>query len=225
MIRARRVVPGRFPRQTTPTTCLPPIRGAALWRGLSVGLLGGSFNPAHDGHRYISVEAMKRLGLDAVWWLVSPGNPLKDPAGMAPPDRRLATARRVAAHPRIHVDAPEARLGTRYTVDTLRRLRRAMPRTRFVWLMGADNLAQVTQWRRWQAIVATVPLAVIDRDGYSIDGLTGRMALRYRHSRLSAGAWKSLARTPTPAWTFISLRRHPQSATDIRARRQGAGAA
>lgn len=225
MIRARRVVPGRFPAVTTPPTCLPPIRGAALWRGLSVGLLGGSFNPAHDGHRYISVEAMKRLGLDAVWWLVSPGNPLKDPADMTPLDRRIATARSMASHSRIYVDAPEARLGTRYTVDTLRRLRRTMPRTRFVWLMGADNLVQFTQWQRWRAIIDSMPLAVIDRDGYSVKSLSGRMALSYRHSRLSAGAWKSLASTPTPVWTFISLRRHPQSATDIRARRQGAGAA
>lgn len=225
MIRARRVVPGYFPRHTTPPSRLPPIAGASLWRGLRVGLLGGSFNPAHDGHRYISVEAMKRLGLDAVWWIVSPGNPLKDPSGMAPLERRLAVARRIADHPRIHVDAPEARLGTRYTADTLPRLRRAMPRTRFVWLMGADNLAQVTKWQRWQAIVDSMPLAVIDRDGYSIEGLGSLMAVRYRHSRLCAGARTSVATTQPPVWTFIPLRRHPQSATAIRARRQGAGAA
>ena len=130
------------------------------------GLLGGSFNPAHGGHRRISLFALDALALDEVWWLVSPGNPLKPQAGMAPLAARLASARAQARHAPIRPTAIEAALGTRYTVDTLRRLVRRYPMRRFIWLMGADNLAEFHRWRDWRRIAATVPIAVIARPGY-----------------------------------------------------------
>lgn len=206
-----------MPAARTPPRLLP---GADLWRGQHIGLLGGSFNPAHDGHLYISKEALKRLGLDHVWWLVSPQNPLKSRQDMAPLAERIMQARKIARDPRIHVTAIESRLGTRYTVDTLKELKRLAPAAHFVWLMGADNLAQFTRWHRWDEIMHLVPLAIFDRGHYSLRGLTGKMATRFRQSRLSAGAAKAIATTKTPAWIFITLRRHPLSATEIRAKRK-----
>lgn len=146
----------------------PHPLGYGLWAGLRVGLLGGSFNPAHDGHRYISRLALKLLGLDEVWWLVSPQNPLKPAAGMASLGDRLARAQAVADHPRIRVTDLERLLGTRYTADTLAALHRCFPRTRFVWLMGADNLLQVPRWQRWTEIFETTPVA-LRRPHVSID--------------------------------------------------------
>jgi nicotinate-nucleotide adenylyltransferase len=128
-------------------------------------LLGGSFNPAHGGHLRLSLFALKRLALDEIWWLVSPQNPLKPVAGMVPMRERLKKATAVATHPRIHATDIEARLGTRYTVDILERLTPRYPSVRFVWLMGADNLAQVDRWHRWQALFSHVAVAVIDRPG------------------------------------------------------------
>ncbi|RMD91201.1 MAG: nicotinate-nucleotide adenylyltransferase [Alphaproteobacteria bacterium] len=215
----RRFIAGACPRNAGPPRGHPLVPASARWRGLRIGLLGGSFNPAHDGHLHISREALKRLALHHVWWLVSPQNPLKPRAGMAPLAERLATARAVARHPRIHVSALEARLGTVYTVDTMARLRAAVPGAEFVWLMGADNLSQLVKWRRWRELAALVPLAVIDRDRYAFKGLAGKFAQCFRHHRLPQGAWKALATTPTPAWTFIGLRRHPISATALREER------
>ncbi|MBM3560472.1 MAG: nicotinate-nicotinamide nucleotide adenylyltransferase, partial [Alphaproteobacteria bacterium] len=143
-----------------------PLPGSPLFRGLRVGLLGGSFNPAHDGHRYVSTEALRRLGLDEVWWLVSPQNPLKPAAGMAPLAERLAGARAVARHPRIRITALEARLGTTWTIDTIVALGRRFPGTRFVWLMGADNLVQIPRWRDWSSIFNRIAIAVIARAPY-----------------------------------------------------------
>jgi len=187
---------------------------------LLVGLLGGSFNPAHAGHRHLSLVALKALRLDAVWWLVSPQNPLKPRAGMAPLARRLARAQAVAADPRIRVTDLERRLGTHYTVDTLKALRRRHPEVRFVWLMGADNLIQLPQWRRWRDIMATVPVAVVDRPSYSYRALASRAAGRYRKCRVRPAA---LARAAPPAWCFVWAKRHPASATAIR-RQTGAPA-
>jgi nicotinate-nucleotide adenylyltransferase len=130
------------------------------------GLLGGSFNPAHRGHRRISLAAAEALGLDEIWWLVSPGNPLKEAAGMAPLPARVASARRAARHAPIKVTAIERDLGTVYTAETLEKLVRLYPHRRFVWLMGADNLAQFHRWRDWRRIAATVPIAVVMRPGY-----------------------------------------------------------
>jgi nicotinate-nucleotide adenylyltransferase len=186
---------------------------------LRVGLLGGSFNPAHDGHRYVSLEALKRLGLDQVWWLVSPQNPLKAAAGMAPLAERLAGARAVARHPRLRVVALETRLGTRYTADTLARLA-AWPGHRFVWLMGADNLGQLPRWWKWRGIMTGCPVAVFERHPYSYAALAGPVARGYAAARLPEARADELAQAAPPAWTFVRMRPHPASATAIRAGRK-----
>lgn len=179
-------------------------------------MLGGSFNPAHDGHFYISCEALKRLRLDAVWWLVSPQNPLKASDEMAPLAARVASAVAVARHPRIRVTTIEQQFGTRYSVDTIARLQQRFPASRFVWLMGADNLAQMPRWRRWTQIFSTVSIAVFARETYDFKALAGVAAHRYRASRLPAERAASLVDRTPPAWTYLPLRRHPAAATDIR---------
>jgi len=183
-----------------------------------IGLLGGSFNPAHDGHRHVSLEAMRRLKLDEVWWLVSPQNPLKDEAGMAPLAARLASAHAAARHPRIRPTAIETRLGTRYSVDTVESLQRRFPHKRFVWVMGADNLAQFHRWRSWRTLARLVPIAVVARPHYIGEGLFApAMAWlrRYRRRAADAGRW---TRWKLPAIVFLDIRLSPQSATAIRAR-------
>jgi nicotinate-nucleotide adenylyltransferase len=182
-----------------------------------IGLLGGSFNPAHSGHLHISRIALSALALDAVWWLVSPQNPLKSTRGMAPFAARLAQARALAAHPRIRVSDFESRLGSRYTFMTLGQLKRRFPRTRFVWIMGADNLRQISRWRQWERIFTMVPIAVFDRPGYSLSALAGLAAQRFRRRRRQGGAARRLAEAKPPAWTFIHGVRHPASATALRA--------
>ena len=184
-----------------------------------IGLLGGSFNPAHDGHRDISVAALTYLDLDEVWWLVSPQNPLKPQKGMAPFSERLKSAQAVADHPRIKVTGIERTLGTRYTADTLRKLVTRFPSYRFVWLMGADNLAQIASWRDWTRIFHLTPIAVFDRPTYTIKALTSLAARRFRRSRRREAALKTLAATPAPAWVFVHHRLNPISATAIRAER------
>ncbi|MDR3516953.1 MAG: nicotinate-nucleotide adenylyltransferase [Azospirillaceae bacterium] len=198
-----------------------PLRGRP-WVGLTVGLLGGSFNPAHDGHRHISLYALRALHLDAVWWLVSPQNPLKPSRGMAALDWRLAAAHKVARHPRLVITAIEQELGTRYTADTLAALHRRFPRTRFVWLMGADNLAQIARWQRWQRLFDSTAIAVFARPTYSLKALGSRAAQRYRRRRIVAARAATLAAQSPPAWSFLRNRLHPASATEIR-RRTGAG--
>ena len=189
-------------------------------QGQRVGLLGGSFNPAHGGHLHISRLALQHLGLDEVWWLVSPRNPLKAAAGMAPFEQRLAQARDVAsAEPRIRVTGIEAELGSTYTADTVKALRRRFPRTRFVWLMGGDNLAQFPYWKRWQEIFRTVPIAVFARPGAQLKALAGPAARRFARARLPAAAARRLALIPPPAWVFFHTRLDPRSATRIRAER------
>ncbi|GBD44317.1 Nicotinate-nucleotide adenylyltransferase [bacterium HR40] len=180
-----------------------------------VGLLGGSFNPAHRGHRYISVEALDRLGLDEVWWLVSPRNPLKPAESLLPYAERVRRAERECRHPRIRVSRIEERLGTRYTVDTLSRLVR-LPGFRFVWLMGADNLAQLPQWRHWRRIFALVPIAVFERAPYSYGALAGKAAQAFARARMAESAVRRLAWSDPPCWVFVRLRPDPTSATAIR---------
>ncbi len=192
---------------------MPGIRSRRRRR---IGLLGGSFNPAHPGHLHISLLALSRLRLDQVWWLVSPQNPLKTAEGMAALDRRLGQARRVARHPRIRVDAPEEQLGTRYTAQTLRLLARHHPDCRFVWIMGADNLAQVHLWRDWPEIFRHVPVAVITRPGYDARALSGIAALRFKAARWRQERAGGLVLAAPPAWVFINARRHPESATRLR---------
>lgn len=182
---------------------------------LRVGLLGGSFNPAHEGHLYVSREALRRLRLDQVWWLVSPQNPLKPRAGMAPLAERLASARRVARDPRIRVSDLETRLGTRFTVDTLERLRQR-PGYRFVWMIGADNLAQLPRWRHWERVMEACAIAVFERDPYSYGALAGAAATRFAGARLSDARAADLAASTPPAWVFLRLRPHPASSTAIR---------
>ncbi|MEO5375055.1 MAG: nicotinate-nucleotide adenylyltransferase [Alphaproteobacteria bacterium] len=183
----------------------------------TVGLLGGSFNPAHAGHLYISLAALARLGLDEVWWLVSPQNPLKPPAGMAPLAERLAAARALARHPRIRVTDIECRFASVHTANTLRELRRRFPRVRFVWLMGADNLKQIPRWKHWREIFRRTAIAVFARSPYSWAALAGRAARRYVRCRV--GPWRAhgMAARQPPAWTFLPIRPHPASATRIRA--------
>ena len=184
-----------------------------------IGLLGGSFNPAHEGHRDISLAALAYLDLDEVWWVVSPQNPLKSAKGMASFAERLASAKAMADHPRIRVTDIEQELGTRYTADTLRKLVTRFPSYRFVWLMGADNLAQISSWADWTRIFHLTPIAVFDRPTYTIKALTSLAARRFRRSRRREAALKTLAATPAPAWVFVHHRLNPISATQIRAER------
>lgn len=179
-----------------------------------IGLLGGSFDPAHDGHAHITHEAMKRLSLDRVWWLVSPGNPLKarSPAPMA---QRMARAREVIADPHVVVTDLEVRLGTRATADTLRRLQAIYPGVRFVWIMGADNLVQFHRWSRWRDIMAMVPVAVMARPGA---GLAARLSVTARAFRGAQVARpEGLGLRKAPAWCFVNLPMHGASSSAIRA--------
>lgn len=185
----------------------------------TVGLLGGSFNPAHGGHRHASLEVMRRLGLDEVWWLVSPQNPLKARAGMAPFEARLASARRAARHPRIRVSALEEVFGTQRTVDTLHALKRRFPRIRFVWIMGADNLLQFHRWARWRDIARAVPVVVVARPGYSSRSkLAPAMSWLRPFRRRAPGKWRMWT---LPAILFVHALPDPQSATALRARNPG----
>jgi nicotinate (nicotinamide) nucleotide adenylyltransferase/ribosome silencing factor RsfS/YbeB/iojap len=183
-----------------------------------IGLLGGSFNPAHGGHLHISALALKLLDLDEIWWLVSPQNPLKPVDGMAPFLVRLEGARRIAeADRRILVTDLESRLGSsRYTADTLKALRRRFPRPRFVWLMGGDNLVQIPKWERWPDIFRTVPIAVFDRPSYSLKALSGLAAKRFARFRVPASDERRLAEMEPPAWVFFHTRLDDRSATRIR---------
>lgn len=182
-----------------------------------IGLLGGSFNPAHRGHRKLSLHALRALSLDEVWWLVSPGNPLKDRAGMAPFKARMASAERMARHAPIRVTDIEKRLKTRYTADTLDRLPRVFPRHRFIWLMGADNLAQFDQWERWRDIARQVPIAVIARPGYDARAHASPAMSWLRRAVRPAGQAKKWTSWRLPALVLLRFRPDPTSATRIRA--------
>ena len=187
-------------------------------RRLRIGLFGGSFNPAHQGHLHLSDSAARQLRLDEIWWLVSPQNPLKDSAEMASLGTRLAGARHlVTGRPRFRVIAPEVEFGSALTHQTLRALRQRCPRHRFCWLMGADNLVGLAGWQRHDVIARAMPIAVIDRPGYSYMALSkGRQLLRFRLSprRFATGALGGVKKPP--AWCFIAGRRHHASATALR---------
>lgn len=184
--------------------------------GLRIGLLGGSFNPPHEAHRAISLFAMKRLQLDRVWWLVSPGNPLKNGYGMNDIEARAAAAREIARDPRIDVTCLEAVIGTRYTVDTISYLRRRCADARFVWIMGADNLAQFHRWDDWRRIAAQVPIAVIDRPPQSFRALAAPAALALARDRLPENEARQLADAKPPAWTFLTGMKLSLSSTKLR---------
>ena len=191
-------------------------------RRMRVGLLGGSFNPAHAGHRHVAELVRRRLRLDQVWLLVSPGNVLKPRAGMAPFAERLGGARALADGRRIVASGVERALGTRYSIDTMRRLRTRFPRVRFVWVVGADILEQLPRWRHWKKFVGLVPILVMPRPSYNLRALSGQAARRLRSARLPACAAPCLAGAAAPAWVFLPASQHPASASAIRAARKGA---
>ncbi|MBF0094399.1 MAG: nicotinate-nucleotide adenylyltransferase [Alphaproteobacteria bacterium] len=203
---------------TSPLLLPAPLPPHGDRRRGRIGLLGGSFNPAHEGHRHISLAALRMLGLDEVWWLVAPQNPLKPVEETAPLAERLSRARAEARHPRIRPTDIERRLGTRYTVNTLAILRKRFPRARFVWLMGSDNLLQIPRWFRWTRLFGTVPIAVLPRSPYSLRALAGMAARRYARARVPRRRARLLAGAEPPAWLFLPLGPHPASSTAIRAR-------
>lgn len=185
-------------------------------RNIKIGLLGGSFNPAHAGHLHISADAQRRLGLDQVWWLVSPQNPLKPTEGMAALADRTAGAREVATVPWIKVTELEQTLNVDRTWGTLEVLGTRFPKARFVWLMGADNLAQIHRWTRWQEIFQMVHVAVFDRSPYSHKALSGKASWRFASRRLRASRPMALWQKKKPSWVYVAQRRHGASSTAIR---------
>jgi nicotinate-nucleotide adenylyltransferase len=191
---------------------------------MRVGILGGSFNPAHAGHLHVARLARARFGLDQVWLMVSPGNPLKPARGMAPFAERLASVRALADGRRIIATAIEAKIGTRYTWATLAKLRRLFPRVDFVWLMGADNLEDLARWQRWEKIAAHTTLGILPRPEHNMEALAGRAAHRLRHARLPARAASRLAAAQTPAWIFLPAAQNALSATALRAAKSAASA-
>jgi nicotinate-nucleotide adenylyltransferase len=178
--------------------------------------LGGSFNPAHRGHRRISLFALAALGLDEVWWLVSPGNPLKPAKGMAPLPARVRSAQRQARRAPIRVTALERQLGTRYTIDTLRALVRRFPAREFVWLMGADNLAQFDRWKDWRGIARTMPIAVIARPGYDAAAFASPAMAWLRRFERSASSFTQAGEWRAPALVLLRFDPDPSSATALR---------
>lgn len=184
--------------------------------GPLTGLLGGSFNPAHGGHRRITRFAIQALSLDEVWWLVSPGNPLKAPEGLAPLPARLASAREIARRAPIRATAIEAALGTRFTIDTLRALVRRYPKRRFIWLMGADNLAQMHLWKDWRKIARTMPIAVVARPGYDGAAMASPAMAWLRRWRRRPDQLLKGARWSAPALVLLRFDPDPRSATALR---------
>jgi len=184
--------------------------------GMRIGLLGGSFNPPHVAHRAISLFAIKRLKLDRVWWLVTPGNPLKDQDGLRDLNERTAAARKMANDPRIDVSCLESVIGTRYTVDTISYLRRRASGLRFVWIMGADNLAQFHRWQNWRRIASEVPMAVIDRPPQSFRALAAPAAQALARYRLPENQARRLADQRPPAWVFLTGMKLNLSSTGLR---------
>jgi nicotinate-nucleotide adenylyltransferase len=184
--------------------------------GMRIGLLGGSFNPPHVAHRAISLFAIKRLNLDRVWWLVTPGNPLKDQGALHDLEERMAAAHKMANDPRIDVSCLESVIRTRYTVDTITYLRRRASGLRFVWIMGADNLAQFHRWQNWRRIAAEVPIAVIDRPPQSFRALAAPAAQALAHYRLPENQAGRLADQHAPAWVFLTGMKLNLSSTGLR---------
>ena len=196
--------------------------GFRLTPGMRVGLLGGSFDPPHAGHLRITLEALRRFRLDRVIWLVSPGNPLKA-RGPAPLDDRMLAARALVDHPRIILSDFERLAGTRYTADTLAELRRSFPAVNFVWLMGADNLAQIHRWDHWRTIMDSMPVGVLARPGLRMAARASVAAGVYRKARLPGTAAGLLARSPAPAWCLVNLPMVNLSSTELRAAGHSAG--
>jgi nicotinate-nucleotide adenylyltransferase len=184
--------------------------------GLKVGLFGGSFNPPHEGHRAASLLALRRLKLDRIWWLVTPNNPLKDTRELAPLAQRLEAARKIANHPRIEVTAIEAEIGATYSFETISYLKRCCAGVHLVWIMGADNFRYFDLWQRWREIAKLVPMAIIDRPGYTLKALHGRAALTMARYRLDETRASRLATSAPPAFVFLHGPRSPASSTELR---------
>jgi nicotinate-nucleotide adenylyltransferase len=188
--------------------------------GQRIGLFGGTFDPPHQAHLAACLLAMKRLALDRVWWLVTPGNPLKDTMGLAPLDERIAAARALAGHPRMDVTGIEAEIGVRYTYDTIRYLVSRCPGVRFVWIMGADNLRSFHHWQRWRGIAELVPIAVVDRLGPSLYATGSVAAQALSRRRIPESEARSLLDRPAPAWVLLHGLKSPLSSTALRALRR-----
>jgi len=211
--------PSRHRLAPTGLVRLPPLAP-----GMRVGLYGGSFNPAHAGHRHVSVTALRRLDLDRLWWIVTPGNPLKDRGELAATAERVAGARRIAAHPRIDITCFEEAIGARYTVDSLRFLARRFPDVHFVWIMGADSLWTFHRWRGWRTIAALMPIVVIDRPGYTLKAVRSRAATALAAYRVPEEEGPSLAGSHAPAWLFLHGPRSSLSSSALRRQKAGTAA-
>ncbi|MBD3847139.1 nicotinate-nucleotide adenylyltransferase [Bosea sp. SSUT16] len=199
-----------------PIATMEHLRLPPFAPGLRIGLFGGTFNPAHDGHRMASVTALQRLQLDRIWWLVTPGNPLKNNSNLPSLAERIRFGRKLADHARIHVTGIEARLRTRYTADTLRALKRRCPGVRFVWIMGSDNLASFHRWNEWRAIARMMPIAVVDRPGSTHSAIASPAANWMSRWRIPESEGAALARIHPPAWVFLHGRRSDLSSTKLR---------
>ena len=200
------------------------LRPPAFARGLRVGLFGGTFDPPHQAHRAVCLIAMRRLDLDRVCWLVTPGNPLKDTRGLAPLAERLAKAHALAAHPRIKVSGIEATIGARYTFDTLKYLRSHYPGVHFIWIMGADNLRSFHRWQNWRRIADLMPIAVVDRLGPSLYASAGTAGQALARARIPEQSARSLARRKPPAWVYLHGLKSPLSSTALRMARSNSSA-
>jgi nicotinate-nucleotide adenylyltransferase len=189
--------------------------------GLRIGLFGGSFNPPHEAHREVSLLALKRLALDRLWWLVTPGNPLKDTKGLPPVEERVAAAQRLANHPRIDATGFEAVVGLKYSCDTLTYLLKECPGVRFVWIMGADNLKGFHRWKNWRAIFGMIPIAVVDRGGISLQATSGPAAIHFARARIPENQAMTLADREPPAWVYLHGIKSTMSSTGLRAAKKG----
>ncbi|MEM1140748.1 MAG: nicotinate-nucleotide adenylyltransferase [Pseudomonadota bacterium] len=193
-----------------------PRHRPVVYPGMRIGVLGGSFNPAHDGHLHISSLAIKQLRLHQIWWLVSPQNPLKSTAGMAAFAKRYASAQKLAIDPRIEISDLELQFGTRYTAETLRCIVSRYPGGRFVWLMGADNFLQIPHWQDWQAIFHTMPIGIFARAPFETRARLCKAAQRFWDARIDPSDADLLPTLKAPAWMFVAGQLHPQSSTALR---------
>ena len=196
---------------STPAVRLPPYA-----QGMRIGLFGGTFDPPHEAHLAACLLALKRLKLDAVWWMVTPANPLKDTRGLTPLPERIRRIEAFARHPRIHVTGFEAAIRSHYTYKTVLFLRRRCPGVHFVWIMGADNLRSFHRWQKWRAIARLIPIAVVDRLGpslYATGGIAAQALWRWRVPECAA---TNLAARQPPAWTYLHGLKSPLSSTALR---------
>ncbi len=192
------------------------IRTPPVWAGARIGLMGGSFNPPHDGHLVVARTSLRRLRLDQLWWVVTPGNPLKSHGGLPATDSRVKAVEALAKHPKMITTAFERDLGTPYTAATIEFLLNRYPHARFVWVMGADNLATFHRWQRWRDIAAMVPIAVIDRPGWRFPGLSSPAARSLALARIREENARFLPFRTPPAWVFLTTRLSNQSSTALR---------